>query len=162
MNKLYLPESVTTFIKSNRLAVIATVAPNGIPEAALVYYGWDQDLKIDCCTYNTSRKFQNIQTNNKVALVIGQEVKAVELQLQGTAEIVTDKSKKADMMDKYAKKATENRDSIYFPPLLSLTAESPMEFIQISIEWFKYSVFESHYPNIMEGRPYEWTERPIK
>ncbi len=162
MNKQALPENVVSFIKANRLAVIATVAPNGIPEAAIIYYGWDNDLRIDCCTYNTSRKFQNIQTNKKVALVIGQEVKAVELQLQGTAEIIADKTKKADMMDKYAKNATENRDSIYFPPLLSLTEESPMEFVQITIDWFKYSVFESHYPNILEGKPYEWTERPIK
>lgn len=162
MSKQAFPESVMSFIKSNRIAVIATVAPNNIPEAALVYYGSDSKLHIFLCTYDKSRKFQNIKSNNQVALVIGEESKAVVLQLQGTAKIITDKSQKAEMMDKYAKKATENQEAIYFPPLLSLSVDSPMEFIEITIEWFKFSIFESHYPNIIEGKPYEWVEHPIE
>lgn len=162
MSKTLLPEIVSEFIRSNRIMVLSTVSPDNTPESALVYYGWDGQLTMYCCTYNKSRKFHNIQTNNKVSIVIGQEIKAVVLQVEGTAKIIHDKLQKAEVMDKYARKATENQESIYFPPLLSLTVDSPMEFLEITIDWFKFSTFESHFPNILEGKPNDWHELPIK
>lgn len=162
MTQQALPEVVSDFLKANRLAVIATVSPDNIPEAALLYYGYDEKLHIVCCTFSTSRKFNNIKTNKNVALVIGHELSAVELQIEGKTRIITDKMEKAEAMAMYAKKATENQDLIYFPPLLSLTADSPMEFLEITIEWFKFSTFESHFPNIVEGKPHDWKEHPVK
>lgn len=141
---------------------MATVSPDQIPKVAFVYYGSDEQLHLYCCTFKGSRKFKNIEFNNKVAFVIGQEVQAMTLQLEGTARIITDKLEKADVMDKYAKKATANPDSVFFPPIISLAAESLMEFIEITIEWFKFSIFESHYPRIIEGKPNDWKEHAIK
>src|SRR3989338_5390075 len=158
MSQQPLPDGVLDFINNNRLTVLSTVSSNNAPEAALVYYAWDQ-LHIYCCTYKKSRKIQNIESNNKVALVMGQEVKAIVLQLEGTARIISDKTQKTNIMALYAKSATANPDSVYFPPLLSLSADSPMEFLEITIEWFKFSIFESHFPIIVEGKPSQWTER---
>lgn len=161
MKQQIFPDNVTEFLKGNRLAVVATVSQQNTPEAALLYYGLDEEFHIYCCTYKKSRKFLNIESNNKIALVIGQEVNALTLQLEGSARIITDKVEKAEAMETYAKKATENENLIYFPPLLALTKDSSMEFLQITIEWFKFSTFESHFPNIIEGKPNDWKEYPI-
>ncbi len=162
MDQQLLPNDVLEFIKNNRLGVLATVSPNHMPEAAFVYYGSDEELHIYCCTFKDSRKFHNITSNKRVAFVIGQEIRAMTLQLEGTARIISNSKEKTEVMEKYAKKATANPESVFFPPLVSLTAESPMEFLEITIEWFKFSVFESHFPLIIEGKPHSWKEHSIK
>ena len=59
-------------LDSNRLLTIATVRPDGWPQATIVGYaneGWSLYFLI----YRVSQKFQNIARDNRVAITVGSE-----------------------------------------------------------------------------------------
>jgi uncharacterized pyridoxamine 5'-phosphate oxidase family protein len=64
---------VLTFLNKNTHAVISTCGLNGQPEAALIGFGETENLEIIFGTFNTSKKYKNLQENNRVALVTGWE-----------------------------------------------------------------------------------------
>jgi uncharacterized pyridoxamine 5'-phosphate oxidase family protein len=78
------------YIKNHKLAVISTVAKNGMPQSSIIGMVVTKNLEIICSSFNTSRKYQNLKTNPKVALVIGWE-KGKTLQYEGVAEEVDNK-----------------------------------------------------------------------
>lgn len=78
-------EEVLRFIKKHHLAVIATVSPDNRPQAAVVEYGELNDLTIVVDMFKTSRKYKNLQRNNKAALVIGWN-NNVTVQIDGVAQ----------------------------------------------------------------------------
>lgn len=162
MNQSALHSGAWQLLSQNRLAVLATASATGIPEAALVYYVVDQDLSIYCATFKESRKIHNIQENPQVALVIGQEVNAVVLQLEGKAHIIQENNLRGNVLAKLSAVGNENPQSLNFPPLLVLSEKSIMEFIHITIDWFKYSQFESDITTIAEGKPGDWEERNLR
>ncbi len=155
-------EVVHDFLKSSRLTVLATISSEkNAPEAALLYYYYNGNKSIYVATAENSRKIKNIQSNNKVSLVIKHPKDAIVLQIDGTAKVTHDNSIKADVLEKISEVANANDDSNYFPPLLSLTEKSHMEFIEITIEWFKYSNFETHFPSIMQGTFEKWEKATL-
>src|ERR1700736_1466423 len=78
-------EEIYGFITNQRLAVLATIAPVGAPEAALVGIAVTKDLEIVFDTVKSSRKYSNLIANRRVALVIGWENETT-LQFEGEAE----------------------------------------------------------------------------
>ncbi len=64
-------EEVLQYIKTQTLAVVSTATPTGKPQAAVVEFGELDDLTIIIDTLATSRKYQNLQSNQQVAIVIG-------------------------------------------------------------------------------------------
>jgi hypothetical protein len=73
------------FIKTNKLAVMATVAKGDSPEAAVIGIKLGENLELLCSSFSTSRKDENIKLNSKVALVIGWE-NGKTVQYEGIAE----------------------------------------------------------------------------
>ena len=59
------------FMKNERLAVLATVAEDGQPEAALMGVAVTPQLEIVFDTVKSSRKYPNLKKNPRVALVVG-------------------------------------------------------------------------------------------
>jgi uncharacterized pyridoxamine 5'-phosphate oxidase family protein len=53
------------------LGVISTVNAEGKPQSAVIGIGYTPEFEIVFGTFNTTRKYKNIQTNPDVALVIG-------------------------------------------------------------------------------------------
>jgi pyridoxamine 5'-phosphate oxidase family protein len=83
------------YLRSQRLARIATVAPDGQPDVAPVGYEYDgTHLYVGGLDPVKTRKFRNVQAGNaKVALVIDDLVSAEPwtprfLRIYGTAELV--------------------------------------------------------------------------
>lgn len=82
-------QDVFDFIKTNGLAVVATTDSHGSPQAAVVEYGELEDFTIIIDTLKSSRKYKNIQQNDKVAIVIGWDnditvqIDAVAIELNG-------------------------------------------------------------------------------
>lgn len=62
---------VKNFLQSHRLAALATVDGNALPQAAVVGIGVLDSLEIIFGTHTESRKHANILKNPRVALVIG-------------------------------------------------------------------------------------------
>lgn len=60
-----------TFIKSHKLAVVATIGKANVPQAAVVEFGELPDMTIIIDTLKSSRKYRNLQANPNVAIVIG-------------------------------------------------------------------------------------------
>lgn len=64
-------KDVLDFIKKHDLAVVSTADSNGKPQSAVVEFAELDDLSIIIDTFTNSKKYKNLQTNNKVAIVIG-------------------------------------------------------------------------------------------
>ncbi|HLC44972.1 MAG: hypothetical protein A2722_01300 [Candidatus Doudnabacteria bacterium RIFCSPHIGHO2_01_FULL_50_11] len=71
------------FIKSHHLATISTVTGDALPQAAVVGFAMI-DGEIVFGTYQGSRKFRNLQSNPRVALVIGMD-RGETVQYEGMA-----------------------------------------------------------------------------
>jgi uncharacterized pyridoxamine 5'-phosphate oxidase family protein len=74
------------FIAKNKYAVLATVAPDNSPEAAVIGIAATKDLKIIFDTVSTSRKYQNLIKNPSIAFVIGWDDEQT-VQYEGIAKI---------------------------------------------------------------------------
>jgi pyridoxine/pyridoxamine 5'-phosphate oxidase len=72
------------FLRSRRPAVLATVHPNGAPEAALIGYGVHPDFGIVFDTFVTPRKALNLRRQPDMALVVGWEYETT-VQIEGNA-----------------------------------------------------------------------------
>ena len=75
---------ILDFIKTKNLAVMSTVSPDGLPEAAVIGISEMDDLLLIFGTFNTYRKYTNLKNNPKVAFVIGWD--DITVQYEGVAE----------------------------------------------------------------------------
>jgi general stress protein 26 len=71
-------------LKAHRLAVLATVAADGSPQAAVIGVAVADDFEVIFDTLKTSRKYANIRHEPRVALEL--DAGSETLQLQGIAE----------------------------------------------------------------------------
>jgi Pyridoxamine 5'-phosphate oxidase len=60
-----------TYLRSQRLGVLGTLAPSGEPQAALVGYAVTPDFELLFDTLRTTRKYSNIIGNPRVSFTIG-------------------------------------------------------------------------------------------
>lgn len=79
-------EELVAFVRDRRLAVVATVAGQGRPEAALVGVAATARGEIIFDTSRGSRKFRNLTSRQAIALVIGWEDERT-LQIEGVADL---------------------------------------------------------------------------
>lgn len=90
------PESVISFLQSNRISVLTTLLPDGSPHGATLHYSHSTDpLELYFSTENTSRKCQNLMGGkfSKASVVIGfSEQEWKTLQMDGEIQAVLDKS----------------------------------------------------------------------
>jgi general stress protein 26 len=78
-------DEVFQFMKSERLAVLATVGEDRRPEAALMGFAVTPELEIIFDTVKTSRKYPNLKKNPRVAWVVGCSAE-ITVQYEGIAE----------------------------------------------------------------------------
>src|SRR5215212_8886563 len=70
--ELAMEQPAIDILNTNRIMTIATVRPDGWPQATIVGYaneGWSLYFLI----YRESQKFENITGNNRVAITVGSE-----------------------------------------------------------------------------------------
>jgi len=78
-------DQVVTFLRKHKVAVVATVAPDGQPQAAVVGIATSDELEIIFDTVEASRKFQNLSFEPRVAVVVGWDA-FVTVQIDGDAD----------------------------------------------------------------------------
>lgn len=76
---------IVELLRRHELAVIASIADDGAPQAALVAVAVSEHLEIVFDTLTVSRKFHNIVRDRRVALVIGQA--ELTIQIEGHADV---------------------------------------------------------------------------
>lgn len=79
------PEGILDFVRARRLAVVATVADDDSPQAALVGIAVTNDGRVVFDTVTGSRKYANLRRHKKTAIVVGWEDE-VTVQLEGIGE----------------------------------------------------------------------------
>lgn len=78
-------DEVYRFIDGEKLSVLATVAVDGTPEAALMGVVATPELELIFDTVKSSRKYPNLKSNPRVAFVIGCSSE-ITVQYEGIAE----------------------------------------------------------------------------
>ena len=75
------------FVRGHRLAVQASTAADGGPQAAVIGVAVTDQLELVFDTLTTSRKCQNLRRDPRIALVLGWELdEGCTLQLEGVAD----------------------------------------------------------------------------
>lgn len=77
-------DTILSFLKENKLAVLSTV-DNNKPESAVIFFSETEDLGIIFDTFNTYRKYRNLEDNQNVSLVIGWD-NEITVQYEGVAK----------------------------------------------------------------------------
>jgi general stress protein 26 len=73
------------FIRQHKLAVLATVSPEGAPQSAVVGFAVTPALELVFDTLRTTRKYRNLIRDPRASLVIGWDHE-ITLQYEGDAE----------------------------------------------------------------------------
>lgn len=124
------------FLKSNKTAVISTVSQDGKPMSATIYFAVDEYLNLYFMTKRFTRKFQNLEKNNEVALVIGTTNEPVTAQMQGVAERVEGNDEITLRMEQLGKVF---KDNATIAPLFQLNKDVSEIFIyKVKPYWVRW------------------------
>lgn len=80
-------DEVVRFLRKYKLAVEATIGPDG-PQAAVVGFAVTDALELVFDTLTTTRKFTNLESDPRIALVVGWDHEATA-QIEGVADVPT-------------------------------------------------------------------------
>lgn len=141
-----LDSSVIDFINTNRIAVLAVLDKNGKPHAATVHFSAQPDsLEIYVATNRNSKKCEVMLAHDHVdaSVTIGfSEESCVTLQLDGTAQIITDETEKSDFIKLHYSKFPEH----------SKRADAPeTAFIKFTPTWWRFSDYNQKPPHIISS-----------
>lgn len=130
------------FVKGHRVAVQASVSPSGSAQAAVVGIAVTENLEIvfDCLA--TSRKFENLQRNPKIALVIGGLNPGDERTVQ--YEGLADEPRGADLA---------RIKAAYFetyPDGRERETWAGLTYVRVRPSWIRFSDFNGQPPTIVE------------
>ena len=128
-------------LRGYRLAVVATVAADGQPQAAVVGIAISDGLEIVFDTVVGSRKAQNLQRDPRVGVVIGWD-REVTVQIDGVADIPS-----GDELERiracYFVAYPDGRDRLSWPGITH---------VRVRPLWLRLSDFNSDPPRIVELR----------
>jgi general stress protein 26 len=71
---------IVELLRHHKLAVIASIATDGAPQAALVSFAVSEQLEIIFDTLTSSRKFHNMVRDSRVALVISEGELTIQIE----------------------------------------------------------------------------------
>jgi general stress protein 26 len=120
MNNDQVKEKIKDIFASHQLVVISTLdSENNKPESALIAFAEKDDFSLFFGTSNLSRKYANLQKNNKVSFVIGWDKEVGSVQYEGIARELTDEeavhcSELMALKNKQTEKYVVRSDQRYF------------------------------------------------
>jgi len=132
-------ERLYEFMNAHKLAVLATVAMDGSPQAAVMGIAVTPELEIIFDTLRSTRKYRNLRTNPRVAFVIGGEGE-VTVQYEGIAEEPADAELRA-CKEAYFAKWPDGPQREHWPG---------MTYIRVRPAWIRYSDFNEASREIAE------------
>jgi pyridoxine/pyridoxamine 5'-phosphate oxidase len=132
-------DQVVTFLRKHKVAVVATVAPDGQPQAAVVGIATSDELEIIFDTVEASRKFQNLLFEPRIAVVVGWDA-FVTVQIDGDADFPMSEE-------------LERIRACYFvayPDGRARLSWSGLTHVRVRPRWLRYSDFTHDPPVIVE------------
>jgi PPOX class probable F420-dependent enzyme len=128
-----------SFLREHKLAVQASVAPDGAPQAAVVGFGISDELEIVFDTLDSTRKHANLRRDPRIALVVGWDAEKTA-QIEGVADFPTG----ADLdriREVYFTAYPDGRDRLAWPGICH---------VRVRPTWARYSDFTVDPPRIDE------------
>jgi general stress protein 26 len=141
------PRALLEFIRSQRLAVQASVSAAGVPQGAVVGFAVTDQFEIVFDTLESSRKAQNLRRHPKIALVIGGMTADDErtVQYEGVAD-----EPSGDDLDRLKQACyaayPDGPDRVSWPGLI---------YVRVRPTWVRYSDYNRDPPEIIEFRAEE-------
>lgn len=126
------------FLRRYKLAVQATVARDGTPQAAVVGFAVSDELEIVFDTVETTRKCLNLRADPRIALVIGWD-DAITVQLEGVADFPTGPELER-IQQCYFAAYPDGRDRLAWPGITH---------VRVRPTWVRYSDFTQD-PQLVE------------
>ena len=132
-------EQLVEFIRDHRLAVESSLAPSGAPQAAVVGIAVSDRLELVFDTVTSSRKYQNLVRDPRVALVVGWD-REITAQIEGTADFP-----EADELERvrevYFARHPDGRSRLTWPGITH---------VRVRPTWIRYSDFNQTPAYIVE------------
>lgn len=119
---------VYEFLQRHTLALVSTVTANNRPEAAVVEFSALESLELIFDTYTVFRKYQNLQQNPYVAVVVGWD-KHITVQYEGRA-IELDQPELSIYRDVHLRK---------FPEAIAFEQYAGMKYFKIVPHMIRYT-----------------------
>jgi pyridoxine/pyridoxamine 5'-phosphate oxidase len=127
------------FLRRYRLAVEASVAPGGAPQAAVIGFGVSDTCEIVFDTVTTTRKYGNLAADPRIALVIGWDHEATA-QIEGVVDF-PEGAELARVRDVYFAAYPDGRDRL---------AWAGITHARVRPTWVRFSDFTKDPPLIVE------------
>lgn len=128
-------EDVKQFVNQFETCVITTVSVDGQPEAVTVGLSLDDTFKVMVATNQSTRKARNLDTNQKIALVVGFEGPKT-LQLEGVAAKV----------DPVVNQARINLHFEKVPSAKKFAGEAGQNYYLITPTWLRFTDYTQPTP----------------
>lgn len=120
------------------LGVIST-STSDKPEAAVIYFAYDNQLNIYFATRKASRKYTNLAENPNAAFVIYNAELLKTIQLEGVVSVVEDPYEQVVHYTQLVELAVKNNP---LPPIDQL-GESEIMFLKLTPTWARVGTFEA-------------------
>jgi general stress protein 26 len=130
---------VLDHLRHHDLAVLATSSPLGLSQAALMGIAATEEFVLIFDTLTTTRKYANLKSNPRVALVVGCEGEAT-VQFEGEAEELEGEAL-GPAKDVYFAAWPDGRDRETWPGIT---------YFRVTPRWIRYSDFAQIPPLIIE------------
>jgi len=135
-------EQLIQFLRKYKLAVQASVASDGAPQAAVVGIAVSDQLELVFDTLESTRKYQNLRANPRIALVVGWDHEATA-QIEGIVDFPTGPELQR-IRDVYFIPYPDGRDRLTWPGITHA---------RVRPTWIRYSDFTRDPPLIVELGP---------
>lgn len=127
------------FLRGHKLAVQATVAKGGAPQAAVVGIGVGDACEIVFDTLESTRKFENLRADPRIALVVGWDAEKTA-QIEGVADFPRG-AELERIRNVYFAAHPDGRDRLAWPGITH---------VRVRPTWVRYSDFTRDPPLIVE------------
>lgn len=122
-----MKQDIFAFMDKHSFCTMATVTAEGLPEAAFLGFSQNESLEIVIGTSRMTRKYKNLQSNPRVAVVIADS--EAEVQYEGIAQEITDVE--------YAH-IVEGQHFAKLPGAAKYREDSNQTYIKISPTWLRF------------------------
>jgi hypothetical protein len=131
-------DELVQFLRKYKLAVQASMAPGGAPQAAVVGIAVNDELEIVFDTVTRTRKYRNLCVDPRIALVIGWD--EITAQIEGVADFPTGEELER-VRECYFVAYPDGRDRLAWPGITH---------VRVRPTWIRYSDFTKDPPDIIE------------
>ncbi len=114
-------ERIRKFLSSQKTGVLATVSPDGTPDAAALYYRTDKTFVVRFMTKRFTRKSGNLAYNKQAVLVVFDEPSQTTVQIRGEVSEITDEDESHAVFMESLRASLHTADSA-IPPVTKLAA----------------------------------------